>query len=165
MKRLILLLLAGVLCAPVLGHQIKSAITTVLFNPNSQNLEIMHRFYLHDAEHAVHHIFGKNADIIGSEDTRAAFANYVMERFAIQNGQEPLSIAPVGFEVDGKFLWVYQETPLPASVSSLTVTHNALRDIWDGQVNTVNVEGLINGEKSLRTLTFKENTELLKVEF
>ena len=165
MKRLVLFILLGALGAPSFAHQIKSAITSVLFNPNSQNLEVMHRFYLHDAEHAVHHVFGKDADIISSEATQSEFAEYVMERFSIQNEGEAVNLSAVGHEVEGKFFWVYQETPLLENVKQLTFTHNALRDIWSGQINTLNVEGLINGEKSLKTLTFKGNTELLKVEF
>ena len=48
----------------VLAHQQKAAETTVLFNKNSGQLEVMHRFYLHDTEHAVQKLFDKSADIL-----------------------------------------------------------------------------------------------------
>jgi hypothetical protein len=41
------------------AHQQKAAETTVLFNKKSHKLEVMHRFYLHDTEHAVQHLFNK----------------------------------------------------------------------------------------------------------
>ena len=46
-------LLFFVACGQAVAHQQKIAITTVLFNPRTENIEIMHRFNLHDAEHAV----------------------------------------------------------------------------------------------------------------
>jgi hypothetical protein len=35
------------------AHQQKAAETTVLFNKRSGQLEVSHRFYMHDTEHAV----------------------------------------------------------------------------------------------------------------
>ena len=67
----------------------------------------------------------------------------------------------VGYELEGKFFWVYQETPKPENVTMLSVSHEAMRDIWPTQINTVNFEG----QGDIRTLTFDENVELLKVEF
>ncbi|MBN7828151.1 hypothetical protein J0A66_23230, partial [Bowmanella dokdonensis] len=87
----------------------------------------MHRFYLHDAEHAVKEIFGKEADIIGSEQTQRQFAEYVAERFALMRDGQALPLGAVGFETEGKFFWVYQETPTPVTLEALSVKHNALR--------------------------------------
>jgi hypothetical protein len=146
----------------VFAHQQKIAISTVFFNPRTQNIEVMHRFNVHDAEHAVREIFGKNADIIGSEKTRQHFSDYVNRRFEMRNENDSLlALKPVGHELAGKFFWVYQETTQPTELQNMTVRHNALRDIWPSQVNTINIEG--KGE--LKTLTFSDSVELLKVEF
>ena len=145
-----------------LAHQQKAAITKVLFNARSGNLEVMHRFNLHDAEHAVKEIFGKNADIIASTDTQTQFAEYVTQRFTIDNGGDtPLTLNTVGYEIEGKFFWVYQDTPLPNNTQVLRVSHYALRDLWPKQVNTVNIEGL----GDIRTLTFEQSADLLEVKF
>lgn len=144
------------------GHQQKTAISTVLFNPRTQNIEVMHRFYMHDAEHAVREIFGKDADILANTDTQKQFSEYVAQRFSLFNQKgESMLLSDVGFEVEGKFFWVYQETPQMDSLENMTVKHDALRELWPTQVNTVNVEGKGN----IRTLTFDENTELLEVSF
>ena len=58
------------------AHQIKAAITTVLFNPRTENIEVMHRFNLHDAEHAVKALFDKHADIMDDIETQQQFADY-----------------------------------------------------------------------------------------
>lgn len=144
------------------AHQQKMAITTVLFNPRTHNLEIMHRFDVHDAEHAVKEIFDGDADIMQSKKTQSDFANYVIERFAIYNMQKKeLPLAFVGTELEGKYFWVYQETPAPADLEGMYIQHNALRDIWHKQTNTINVEGM----GDIQTLTFTDSTELLSVEF
>lgn len=148
--------------ASAFAHQQKSAITTVLFNPRTGNIEVMHRFQMHDAEHAVKEIFGKEADILADTQTQQRFNDYVNKHFSMATGQgTALALTPVGFEIEGKFFWVYQETPVPEALESLVVTHNALREIWPAQINTVNVER--GGE--VKTLTFEEQTELLTIKF
>ena len=51
-----------------------------------------------------------------------------------------LALAPVGSELDHDYLWVYAETAIPDGLSSLTITHDVLRDVWATQSNLVNVE-------------------------
>ncbi|MFC4698668.1 DUF6702 family protein [Glaciecola siphonariae] len=145
-----------------LAHQQKLALSKVVVNPRTDMLEIMHRFELHDAEHAVKEIFKSDADIIQSLETQAQFAQYVYARFGIYKANgEALDLVEVGFEIEGKHFWVYQETPLPDSLEGLQVVHNALRDIWFAQSNTVNIE---IGDK-IKTLSFTDNTEVLSVNF
>ena len=157
----LVLMITGALTASVFAHQQRAAITKVLFNKNTGNLEVMHRFFLHDTEHAVELLFDKDADIINSEKTQKQFADYVVDRFAIKplNGPE-LKLDLVGYEITQEFLWVYQEVKAPESIEGLTMIHNAMRDIWIDQVNTVNVEG----RGDLRTATFEGDVELLSVE-
>ncbi len=147
------------------AHQQKSAISTVLFNPRTKNIEIMHRFRVHDAEHAVKQIFGKSADIIDSKKTQAQFGNYVNQRFSLfDSNEQPMPLKMVGVELDGKFFWVYQETALSSlsnQLDNMTIRHDALRDIWPEQVNTINIEG----KGKLQTLTFTDSVELLTLTF
>ena len=155
-------LLFFVACGQAVAHQQKLAITTVLFNPRTENIEIMHRFNLHDAEHAVKALFKKTADILDDKETQTRFASYVANRFVLFNAQnDSLPLNLVGFEVEGKHFWVYQETAQPPALQGLQIRHDALRDLWPEQVNTINVEG--NGD--LKTLTFTDSVELLEVHF
>ena len=163
-KKYLGLLLGALLLAAstAYAHQQKAAISTVLFNPRTSNIEIMHRFELHDAEHAVKEIFGKDADILNSALTQAQFSDYVNQRFHLfRADKQPLPLKKVGYEADGKFFWVYQETEQPAKLENLIVRNDSLRDIWPLQVNTINVEG----KGDIKTLIFSDNIELLTVEF
>lgn len=147
---------------PSLAHQVHAALTKIEYNPRTDNLEIMHRFELHDAEHAVQEIFGGNADIMSDAETQRKFAKYVAERFGIYAPDDtPLPMTFVGVELEGKHLWVYQETKKPESLANYQVVHNALRDIWIAQTNVVNIKL----DQKINTLTFTDNTEVLKIDF
>lgn len=170
--------------APVQAHQMKSAISKVLFNPRTGNLEVMHRFYLHDAEHAVKHLQHKKADLLNDAESRQHFADYVAQHFALRvilaaptiKAQampptvKPLQFRLLGAELDGRFIWVYQETPLPVQLPlqqelQLEVQHTSLMELWPSQVNAVNVEGagLHDGAGKVRTvkLTKQQPTQRL----
>ncbi|MFT5521867.1 MAG: hypothetical protein ACI9IA_002473 [Enterobacterales bacterium] len=148
----------------LLAHQKKEAITRVIFNERLNNIEIIHRFSIHDAEHAAKMLFGKSTDLIDSPDSQEQFANYVLENFSIsKNAETPITLTSVGFEIDARYIWIYQETALQSDIESLLITHNALRDVWPDQVNLLNVERTLKdslkgkgvGKKEVRSLVFK----------
>ena len=147
------------------AHQQKSALTRVLFNSNTGNIEVMHRFYLHDAEHAASLIFGQRQELLESAESRQLFSSYVMNRFSIEasfaNGDiAELALQYVGEEVDGQFMWVYQEIPQSSEISAMTIVNLALRDVWSDQSNLVNIEK----DGAVFSLTFQGNDEVLRVE-
>ena len=147
-KALLILLSVLLFCglaSKTLAHEQKAALTRVVFNANTDNLEVMHRFFLHDAEHAARQLFKESINMIESADDRELFANYVRNRFSIstisENGEETaLNLDYVGQETDRRFLWVYQEISAPNDVSALLIFNAVLRDVWSDQSNLVNVE-------------------------
>jgi len=159
---LCLLLLVSTALTPAYGHQLKTAITTVLFNERTGNIEVMHRFYLHDAEHAVDHVIDGQADLHGSEASREAFSAYVMDHFAMTTlDKQPLSLATVGYQVDGPHFWVYQETPIVANLAGLRMRFDALQEVWSDQENMINIEG----RGLIQTLNFRAEDDWLSVSF
>lgn len=136
---------------PLSAHQLKESITRVLFNARTGNIEVMHRFLLHDAEHATRQLFGGDADLLGSAAARDRFESYVHGLFALEDQDgAAIALAAVGNEIEGRYLWVYAEAPIPAGLTALTLSHDALRDVWPEQVNRVNVER----DKTVRSATF-----------
>ncbi|MBL4821776.1 MAG: hypothetical protein JKY98_12425 [Gammaproteobacteria bacterium] len=139
------ILIASLLTPPLYGHEQKAALTRILFNANTGNLEVMHRFSLHDAEHAARQLFDETVNIIESSQSRELFASYVRNRFLItaidESGKEfVLPLDYVGQEMDGRFVWVYQEISAPAGITELFIVNSVLKDIWPDQANLVNVE-------------------------
>lgn len=135
---LIVVMLSGVMAS---AHQQKEAYTTVLFNERTGNLEIAHQFLLHDAEHAFARLINSDADILLNRRTQAEFANYIYEKFQLNDATgAPIVLKPVGFEVEGKYIWIYQEARLREIGSGLAVHMDALQEVWPEQINQINVE-------------------------
>mgnify|MGYP003700807461 FL=1 len=147
---------------PAQAHQLKAAISTVLFNERTGDIEVMHRFYSHDAEHAVGLITGGAADLVGDVTDRMRFAVYVHEHFRLTGiGAAVAPLELVGAELDGDYLWVYERAPQPAGLAGLAMRFDALRELWPSQVNTVNVER----DGRVRTLVFDADDTVLRLEF
>ena len=133
------------------AHQQKNAVTRILFNENTGNIEVMHRFFIHDAEHAAGLIFGERQMLAESRESRELFSSYVINRFSIEasfreGNPEVLSLSYVGEEVDGQFLWVYQEIPAQEGITAFTIENLAL-------------EGLVGSVKSGQYRERRENIQ------
>ncbi len=162
---LALALLVATLSSGVNAHQQKNAVTRILFNPNTGNIEVMHRFFVHDAEHAASLIFGERQALMESAESRELFSSYVINRFAVEahyddGSSEELDLSYLGSEVDGQFLWVYQEIPQTELVTAMTIVNLALRDVWPDQSNLVNIER----DGQVYSLTFDGSNEVLAIE-
>ena len=160
MIRRLLVLLALVLAPLGAGtaaaHQQKFAISTVSLNERTGMIEIAHQVPVHDAEHAlvVQRTGNPNIhtpDIIGSEDSREAFARYVTRRFLLVVNGEIITPDYVGSEITGGSLWGYQETPAPEGEALIRINSQILTDVWARQENRVN----IGGGTSVQTFIFK----------
>ncbi|HSG89109.1 MAG TPA: DUF6702 family protein [Pseudomonadales bacterium] len=136
---LLALLLGG---APVTAgaHQLRAALTSLALNARTAQVEVIHRFYVHDAEHAVERLGGMRGDIGRDPALRDAFAHYVRTHFTLADANRtPLPIALVGAELDGDFLWVYEELPGDAWEKIAFVGHSSLQELWPEQENRVNL--------------------------
>ena len=123
-----------------LAHQQKEAYITILFNPHTGNLEVNHRFLIHDAEHALSISFQDISDLHINQLTQERFASYLQKHFALADGEgKLLALSTVGYEVEGKYFWFYQEIIDP-NAGILRVRHSALQEIWPAQINQVNIE-------------------------
>lgn len=137
------------------AHRQNESYTTLSFNQQNGNLEVAHRFYLHDAEHALKQTIGKAGNITLDEALQSEFSDYLLSNFVLKDDNDKvLELDTVGFESDGKFLWVYQERPA-LDTRELKVKHTAMQEIYPKQVNQINLEkdGVTN---SVRTTADKE---------
>lgn len=137
--RIILVIVALVLSGSLQAHQQKEAYTTVLFNERTGNLEISHRFYLHDAEHGFARLIDRPVNL-EDEKEQKAFARYVEKNFRVNVAGTRLILNAVGHEVEGKYIWVYQEAAISSPMCKLEFTLTAFQEIWSSQTNQVNVE-------------------------
>lgn len=140
------LVLAPIGAGTASAHQQKFTISTVSFNARTGMIEIAHQVPVHDAEHAlvVQRTGNPNIhtpDIIGSEDSREAFARYVRRRFLLMVNGKIITPDYVGSEITGGSLWIYQETPAPEGEALVRLNSQILTDVWARQENRVNIGG------------------------
>lgn len=154
--------MASLLALPLLAHEQKEAVTRVFFNERTGSIEVMHRFLLHDAEHASRKLFGADMDLLGRAEDRGRFEAYVHAHFELlDQKREPIPLDAVGNEIEGRFLWVYAEAPIPENALELTVSHGALRDVWADQINLVNIERAAQ----VRSAVFSEGSDAITLIF
>ena len=139
------------------GHEQKTALTDILFNYRTGNLEIAHRLSLHDAEHTLYKATGMDEDLTQSSKAREALAQYVAQNFHLSSKiKSKWKLCLIGQEIDRGFLWVYQETPIP--ISSFSIENKILHNVVKGQVNTLN----IRNKGKVTSFVFKANTGKLR---
>jgi hypothetical protein len=154
------LALVAVASGEALAHEQKTALTDLWFNERTGNLEIAHRIRIHDAEHALRKTTGSTVDLVGSSEARAAFADYVVQRFYLSTSDKKrLPLKLLGEELERGFLWVYQEIPMTKlSDDGFFIANTILQDAIEGQVNTVNVRRGSN----VTTLVFRAGSGRLR---
>ena len=149
---LLLLVIAGQYAH---AHQKKESMTRVLFNPRTGNIEVMHRFILHDVEHAGRKLFDRPLDLLKRADDGDLFQAYVLRKFGLADqNHRKIELRPVGHEVAGPHFWVYSEAAIPEGLSMLNVRYEVLLEVWPEQVNLVNVE--LNGDIHSRLFSINE---------
>lgn len=138
------------------SHEQKTALTDVFFNTRTGNIEIAHRISLHDAEHVIQKITGNHDDLTKSQHARKAFAKYVSSHFTVtRQDNSPITLNPVGHEIEGGHLWIYQETKIPnQSGKKMIIENTILLNEVEGQINTVN----IRSGPGVFTLTFRSGS-------
>ncbi len=142
MKRLTLAglgLLALVLASnPAAAHRLEAALSVVEVNPSSGTLEITHRLYAHDLEHALD-LGAVGAGYFETPEGQAAIKAYCERQFFIGDGQgKAIAIQFVGAELSGDLLYVYFEAGRYRG-SDLTLDSNLLQDFTEAQVNQINL--------------------------
>jgi hypothetical protein len=151
------LVAAVVIPAPIAAHRAHISLTIVEWNARTGALEVVHRVHLHDAQRALDHLVPERNLGLADLEGRARFALYVEEAFSLTlgGGGSEIPLELVGAEIERDDILVYQEAALPAPPSELRVECSILRDLFDDQVNHVN---LSTGEGK-RTLRFTGEDE------
>lgn len=144
------------------AHRAKLSITTVEYLAVSGTLEVTHKFHLHDAQEALlRSDQGLNGMSIDEIEAQARFALYTADNFSLWTDNKPVELKTIGAEIDGDFLYVYQEAEMKKLPSSLTVDCFILRDVFPGYGNHVNIK---DGAR-VKTLMFSGDDGMKSVEY
>lgn len=120
------------------AHRLEAALSVVEVNPSSGILEITHRLYAHDLEHALD-LGPIGAGYFETPEGREAIRLYSLRQFQIGDEKgRPLPLTFIGAELSGDLLYVYFEAGRYRG-KRLTLDSNLLQDFTAAQVNQINV--------------------------
>lgn len=145
---------ATVALAPeALAHRAQTVLTTVMWNTSSSVLEVTHRIHAHDAELTLAATTGVQAVDITQVKNQAQLLLYIEKQFTMTDGGKTIALQPLGAEMEGEAILVYQECRLATPPKVLSIVNGILRDVFEGQTNLVNVRLA----QRTRTLIFSGN--------
>jgi hypothetical protein len=132
---------AGMVWAPpALAHRAQTVLSTVTWNSASSTLDVMHRLHGHDAEVCLAMKSGAPQADITELRTQAQLMIYIEETFALTDGGRAIALSPLGAEMQGEAVLLYQECKLTAPPQNLAIDNRILRDVFENQTNLVNVK-------------------------
>lgn len=139
------------LAVPAWAHRLPEGLTTIELNENTGHIEIVHHLHAHDVEIALSEVLKDPQWSLDTLEARAQLALYVEKHFQIvdRSNGKPIKLKLIGAELENDEILVFQEAKAPLP-SSLSMRHDALREIIPEQVNTVNI---LYGTQT-RTLVF-----------
>jgi len=161
-----LAVLAGcalVVAPPALAHRSQTVLSTVLWNAATSMLEVTHRFHNADAEAWLsQQRTGGGAERIDITvvQNQAQMMLYVEDHFALTDGGRAIALQPLGAEVEGEALLIYQECKMAQPPKALAINNQIFRDVFEGQTNLVNVRLA----QRTRTLIFSGGDGVKKAE-
>lgn len=144
------MLCALTLASPAAAHRDKLTVSTVEWNEAEQALEVSHRVHIDDAQRAmVKSGLLQEPDLHALSD-QAKFALFLSEQFAVAGSKSDIPLETLGAEIDGPYIWVYQQATGQARPEKLYIDCQILRAVFPDQSNHVNVRTT----KQVQTLTF-----------
>lgn len=150
MRASALLCLFAVLIMPAHADRERLSVSTVEWSAPAQTLHVTHRIHLHDAQQAlVRAGLLKEPDLVPLIN-RAKLALFVGRGFRIAGQTSDIALDILGAEIDGNYIYVYQQAEADAAPDMLYIDCNILRTVFSDQSNHVNVKL----SDSVQTLTF-----------
>lgn len=133
----LVLLLA--LIPSVSAHRYFFGLTEISVNENTEAVEIIHQYTLHDVQQALKKHLGKDFKIDQS-NSEAQIRDWVNEKFELTDPQGN-KVVPnwVGLEADYQKIWIYQELPKRDNLCQWEISNTLLMNSFSAQVNTINV--------------------------
>jgi hypothetical protein len=125
------------------AHKFHTSFTEANHNAEAGTLEVTLRTFPDDLESAVRR--RAPATPTAAKDRKKEFeervAAYVSETFRVRTaGGDPVKISWVGMDAGVDSAWLYFEARLPANPDALRLRNRFLFDLFDDQINLVNLK-------------------------
>lgn len=146
---------------PGYAHRFYASFTQIDLRDKKQTIEIVHRLFTHDVEDFLRSRLGNGSSLTNAE-IEPILKEFVEDGFALFDRKgHRLPLTWIGMEYATDDIHVYQEAPLPADPSELTIIDRLFMELFDDEKNTVNVEW----NTKIRTRIFVRGHTRQKVSF
>lgn len=111
------------------------------YNAAERNFEISIRMFTDDLEKALSREVGQPVRLSVKDNHDAKVEAYLRKNFTFVNPRkQPRPYRYIGKEAEGDATWIYIEIPYNEPLSGSVLRQQVLMDIFDDQVNVVNVQ-------------------------
>jgi hypothetical protein len=133
------------------AHKYHTSVTRVEYNPQERAAEITIQTFTDDLKDILTKRAGRNVRLDAGKDADHLAFEYLRDAFELKQGSAKVELQWVGMEVKGETAWLYLLAKVPDGLSRASLRNAFLFDLFDDQVNIVNI--LHDGKKS--SLVFK----------
>jgi hypothetical protein len=134
------------------AHKYHTSVTRVEYNQAERSAEITIQTFTDDLRDVLTKRAGKTVRLEAGKVTDRLAFDYLRSAFELKDGNAATSeLQWVGMEIKGETVWLYALAKMPSGLAKATLRNSFLFDLFDDQVNIVNV--LHDGQKS--SLVFK----------
>lgn len=117
------------------AHRLNYSLTELHWRVDRRALEVTHALHLDDALVLLATLDDPRAEL--SVRAQARLLLYVARHFALFVADKNLLLEPVGAQIDGDYLWIYQEVALTQWPQNLQVHCTLLHELFADQQNQV----------------------------
>ncbi len=147
---------------PSSAHTYHASLAEVDYNAKSKVLELGIRVFANDLEEALTRRRGRKVRLDVTPDVGTLTADYLRDTIVIADREgRAVPLQWIGMELRVDEAWLYVQGAAPAGIDGGTVTARVFFDLFDDQVNTVNIQ---QGD-ARTTLVFKPGDSAQKVAF
>lgn len=143
MKLSIYILSLSLVCiafAPeALAHKYHTSVTRLEYNAEERSAEITIQTFADDLEDILSKRAGKSVRLDASKDVERLAFDYLRSVIELRSRNGSSELQWVGMEVKGGTVWLYVLAKMPEGLSKASVRNSLLFDLFEDQVNIVNV--------------------------
>lgn len=135
---LCIVLLGATLSLDSSAHRQHFSWSDISYDHSANQIEIVHRVHAHDAIQLLE-LHEKNAIDLTTTDNQAKFALYIEDHFRIEIDDGSPSIELIGVELEGNYVFVYQQSSWRTLPNKLSVHSTIFQNLFADQLNVVNL--------------------------
>ncbi|RED98978.1 DUF6702 family protein [Marinoscillum furvescens] len=131
----------------LLLHPYYVSVCDVVYDEDTQALQITHRIFLDDLEQAIKPNHPTVSLLTPSDERKAALTAYFNSHFALECNGEKSNYDFLGAEIEDDVIWCYLEVQNVKEIPKLRISNKILLEVFDDQKNLVHFK-MPNDKKS-----------------